>query len=344
MRVDAVWRSPSGAAWLVRAALAPAAGLYGLGVRVRNHCYDVGLLAARPTALPTISVGNLSVGGTGKTPIAAWIAARCVERGERPAIILRGYRGGDEVLVHRLLTPAAMVIADPDRRAAIARAAALGCTVAILDDGFQHRQAARVADLVLVSADAWTGGRWRLLPAGPWREPIEALRRARVIIITRKAADDATVAAVAAGIARVTASLDGPVAIAIATIALDALRTIDGRSRSLDELRGTRVVAVGAIGDPDAFRAQLAAAGLDARLVVYRDHHAFTAADVAMLVRVADGGPVVCTLKDAVKLAPRWPRQLGPLWYLSQRVHLDRGAEAVDAALDLAGRPRRPPP
>lgn len=341
MRADAIWHSPSPLAGLLRGALVPASSVYGLGVRVRNHWYDSGLLAARPTALPTISVGNLSVGGTGKTPIAAWVAARLLARGARPAIVLRGYRGGDEVLVHRALTPGAIVIADPDRRAAIARAAVEGCTVAILDDGFQHRQAARVADLVLVSADAWTAGDRRLLPAGPWREPLEALGRARVIIITRKAADDAAVAAVAAEIARRVPTADGAPRVAVATLAADALHATDGRSRSLADLRGTSLMAVAAIGDPTAFRAQLVAAGLDVRLVAYRDHHAFTATDVATLVRAANGAPVVCTLKDAVKLAPLWPRTLEPLWYLSQRVRFESGAEAVESALDLAGRPRR---
>jgi len=114
----------------------------------------------------------------------------------------------------------------------------------------------------------------------------------------------------------------------------DTLRTLEGGTRPLASLQGQRVHAVAAIGNPSAFFAQLRAAGADVVPYAFRDHHAYTAADVSRLVRAADGAAVVCTLKDAVKLGPLWPRQPETLWYVSQRVTFDRGVEAVHSALD----------
>jgi tetraacyldisaccharide 4'-kinase len=324
-----MWKSGSPAARVARAALVPASLLYGVVVDRRRRLFDDGYLPTYTPALPTISVGNLTVGGTGKTPIAAWIAGALLAQGARPAIVLRGYRGGDEALVHRALTPGAAVIVDPDRLRGIRQAAADGRDVAILDDGFQRRSVRRAADIVLVSADAWSASR-HLLPAGPWREPFSAIQRATLVIITRKAADDAAVHAV--GVATQAVAHGMPVA--IASLRPDALRTMDGDERPLDALRGTPVHAVAGIGDPDAFFAQLRAAGAVVTPHIVRDHHAYTADEAARLARAAGRAPVVCTLKDAVKLGLVWPRQVQPLLYVSQRVEFDRGIELVRWALD----------
>jgi tetraacyldisaccharide 4'-kinase len=288
-------------------------------------------LGVRKPIIPSISVGNLTVGGTGKTPIAAWIAAQLKAQGARPAVILRGYSGGDEIDVHRRLTPGIPVIADGDRLRGVALAAAQGATVAVLDDAFQHRRIARVCDVVLVSADAWTGA-VRLLPAGPWREPLAGLGRATVVIVTRKAAALARVDAVI----RAIGPLRMPVA--VASLSLGELATLGGASQPLETIRGETVHAVAGIGDAAAFFAQLTAAG--ARVVphAFRDHHAFTAVDAGRVARAAAGAPVVCTLKDAVKLERQWPRQAGPLWYVSQRVAFDRGHETVLASFAAAFR------
>jgi len=187
--VDRIWFGDDAIANVSRAVLLPAERVFGGIVGARDVLYDAGWLASHPTALPALSVGNLTVGGTGKTPIAAWVAAELRQRGGRPAIILRGY-GEDEPLVHRILNPDVPVMVGADRVAAIAEAAALGADIAVLDDAFQHRQAQRAADLVLVSADRWTG-EVHLLPAGPWREPLTAVRRASIVIVTRKAASEA---------------------------------------------------------------------------------------------------------------------------------------------------------
>ena len=329
--IERIWFGRDSGARVVRAALAPFAWLFAGGATVRGVLYDRGVLASHPLALPAVSVGNLTVGGTGKTPVAAEIVRRLQARGARPAVVLRGY-GGDEPLVHARLNPDAAVVADADRVRAVRRAAERGATVVVLDDAFQHRRARRDADVVLVSADLWPTDARRALPAGPWREPLRGLRRATLVVVTRKAAPDAAVAAAVAGCA--AAAPDVP--IAVAHLVPGDLRTLAGdAAQPLAALRGRRVLAVSAIGDPAAFHAQLASAGASVIPRTFADHHAFTAADARALAgEAAHTDLVVCTLKDAVKLDAVWGRADRALWYVSQSVRLERGEDALARVLD----------
>ncbi len=346
----AVWAGDGPVARALRAALAPASGIYAVASGLRGWGYDRGLLPVYDPSLPAVAVGNLTVGGTGKTPMAAWVAAALAARGAHPGLVLRGYRGDDEARVHRILNPDVPVVTGADRRLGIDRARALGCDVAVLDDAFQHRRVRRVADLVLVSADAWTGGGAmpRLLPAGPWREPLGALRRASVAIVTRKAASDAAVDAAVDAVTQAVARTAGDVPVAVARLTLGELRAVTGgEARPLDSLRDTPVFAIAAVGDPGAFFAQVRALTSRLRTAAFPDHHRFTAAEAAHLARDASrceeaGTTVVCTLKDAVKLAAVWPRAAGgaALWFVSQRVVFERGIETVDGILDAVVRAR----
>jgi len=170
-------------------------------------------------------------------------------------VILRGY-GDDEPLVHKTLNPGVPVIVGADRVAAIAEAAAAGADVAVLDDAFQHRRARRAADLVLVSADRWTG-ETHLLPAGPWREPLTAIRRASLVVVTRKAASDATVEEVHRRIAEVAPAIPR-LSVHLAPGELVPVAPADrSTTRSLGSIAGKRVHAVLSIGDPSAFIAQI---------------------------------------------------------------------------------------
>ena len=306
--------------------LAPVSVLYRIGTGIHAALYRSGLRHAQRLALPAISVGNLTVGGTGKTPIAAWIASTLRARQAHPAIVMRGY-GDDEPLVHERLNPDVPVVVSPDRIRGTERAATLGADVVVLDDAFQHRRAARTADLVLLSADRWASAP-RLLPAGPWREPLSALRRASMVIITRKAASPATASAVADTIRHRFAGL----AIGVAALMLQELRSATGESTMpLEALAGARVLAIVAIGDPSAFLRQLAATDATVRAAVFADHHAYTPTEVARLVSMMAAGEIaVCTLKDAVKLASHWPREAPPLWYVSQSVVVEEGRDALD--------------
>lgn len=327
-RVADVWYGRGAGNIVVRAALWPLSRAYDLAVVARTRLYETGMLDTKAPELPTISVGNLTVGGTGKTPFSAWLASELKTRA-RPAIVLRGY-GGDEAEVHRRLNPDVAVVVNPDRGVAIHDARAGGADIAVLDDAFQHRRIARNADIVLLSAEQLLRPQ-RMLPAGPWRERLPAAGRADLVVITRKAAtrDEAeqTIAIVREAIPRVP--------IAMVYLAPAALVSVSGapESMALDALRGKSVLAIAAIGEPDAFSEQLEALGASVSLAAFRDHHAYSIDDLRDLAsRVPRGGLAVCTLKDAVKLADRWP---GPsrLWYVSQQLVVEQGTEQLQGLL-----------
>ncbi len=323
--LERIWAADGPAAW----ALAPLSWLFGAATGLRNALFDVGVLRSQSLGLPAVSVGNVSVGGTGKTPVAAWVAAELIAMGARPAILLRGY-GGDEPLVHARLNPGVPVIANPDRVAGAAEARVRGATVLVLDDAFQHRRARRDIDLVLVAAEQ--GAAHRLLPAGPLREGRTALRRAQLIIVTRKSATRAD----AEGVAAAWTAFAGAPASALMALVPGALHPIQAGEAPLplEALRGKRVLAVSAIGAPEAFEAQLRAAGAVVESAAYPDHHPFSDSDIADLERRARVAELtVCTLKDAVKLEPRWPRQAPGVWYLSQAVEVERGGAQIREAL-----------
>ena len=327
--LDQLWWGETPAARLGRTALRPAELLYGGVVALRGALYDAGVLPSHAPTLPALSVGNLTVGGTGKTPVAAWLASQFAQRGARPALVLRGY-GGDEPLVHARLNPQVPVVIAPDRLDGIARAAASGADVAVLDDAFQHRRVQRTADVVLVSAERWTP-RPRLLPAGPWREPVRALRRAAMVLVTRKTAGDADAAVVASDLARLVPEVPQ----GVVHLALAELRRVDGQGTlPLHALSGARILAISAIGDPVAFLEQLRQQGGSVRPWTLSDHHPFTPSAAARMAGALEPGTLpVCTLKDAVKLGPLWPRAAPPLWYVSQHLTIEHGAPALDALI-----------
>ena len=338
--IERIWWGRGAGARVARAALRPLSAGYGAAVRVRGALYDAGLLARHSLPLPAVSVGNLSVGGTGKTPVASWVATRLRDEGAVPAILLRGY-GGDEPLVHERLAPGIPVVVGADRVEAAGRAVAMGADALVLDDAFQHRRAARDVDLVLVSAERWTG-EVRVLPAGPWREPLSALQRASMVLVTRKSASPETAATVADALA---ARVPGVPVGTIALLADTIVRCGTDEHRPLSTLAGSSVLAIAAIGDPGSFFRQLEQQGIAAETAVFPDHHAFSAVDIGRLAARAERTALaICTLKDAVKLAPGWPRQAPPLWYVSQRVSVERGAGVLAALLDRIHHARRARP
>jgi len=350
-----VWESESVAARVARLALAPASALFSAIVSLRNAQFDEALSGAtgvsyrvRQTILPALSVGNLTVGGTGKTPLAAWCVRELRKRGAKPAIVLRGY-GDDEWRVHSLLNPGVPVIVAKDRLMGIAQASASGANCVVLDDAFQHRRASRRADVVLMSADRWNGVA-RLLPSGPFREPLSALRRATTVAITAKAAsleqidvvERAILAAAPDSEICVVRLVLGPLQLAASIPMAIADGSLKGRrldqsgllDRKIEWLAGRKLVAVSAIGDPASFLAQLTAAGAVITHRRFSDHHSFSVGEAEAIARWAEQSDgVICTLKDAVKLGPIWPRVAPPLWYVSQQVVVERGASALDRAL-----------
>ena len=300
-----VWEARTPAAGAVRATLAPLGAGVEAVARLRAAAYRRGYFRSHALPVPSVSVGNLTVGGTGKTPMASWIASVFAARGVRPGILLRGY-GGDEAAVHREAVPHAVVVENPDRVAGAATAVDQGAAVLVLDDGFQRLDVARDLDVVLIAAESL--GRPRgTLPAGPWREGRRALTRAGLVIVTRKCASPGETHRARAW-ARANA---GPgCLVAMAELAIAGFRGLwSGDPVSRGDIAGLRVLASAGLADPRTFGAQLALMGATVELLAWPDHHAYRPADVRQILAAGGRADVlVMTAKDAVKLRSLWPR------------------------------------
>ena len=332
-----------------RAGLRVLAAGYGLGVRLRNATYRVAPRRRQRAGVPVISVGNITAGGTGKTPLVAYLAHLLHIHRRRPAILSRGYghhegSGVDDenAMLGRMAghTP---VVVDADRvrgaRTAIERHDA---DVLILDDGFQHRRLARDLDIVLIDA-LHPFGAGHLLPRGLLREPLTELGRAGLLLITR--AGLVGFDRLAAIRARLHELAPGVPTAACRTVPTGLLPLGTGAEDAvgLDVLREGRWGAFCGIGNPDGFRGTLAGTGADlAFLDVFGDHHDYTRPDVdAVLARAssADCTGVVTTEKDAVKVerllrgAPR-----PPVYALRTDLDFVDGAEALTTAVVEATR------
>jgi len=300
--------------------LTPLSPVYGAVVRTRAAAYRSGLLKSHDCGLPVISVGNLTFGGTGKTPMVLALAQDLIKSGRRPAVLTRGYgrtgseplvltgpeiqisanQAGDEPLELAQRLPGVPIVVDADRLRGARRAAELGADIVILDDGFQHLRLRRDLDLVLLDAgDPWGGN--HLPPRGRLREPIGALGRASAVIITKV---DVGADQPPQDIVRRIINIRPDMPIFAARLVPQRIRTEAGWVDPT-ELRGQRVFAVAGLGRPEGFRTLLDSAG--AEVVGYRwfaDHHPYGPEDRAWITREAQkyGARVVTTAKDAVKL------------------------------------------
>lgn len=327
-----LWEGGGGTSWIGRIALLPFAVLYKAVMWIRETAYRQGWRTTSSLPLRSIAVGNLTVGGTGKTPVAAWIANWFLGHGARPAILLRGY-GDDEPLVHARLVPKAVVQANPDRHAGATAAARAGADLLVLDDAFQTLRIRRDVNLVLVSVEHLAYSPFPL-PAGPWREGWSALGRADGIIVTRKRESAQSAAALADRLAKRWPKT--PVGIVhLAISAFEGLRS--GQALAGETLAGRRLLAAAGIADPDSFAAQLqerAGRSGAVQLVTYQDHHAYNDGDVAALLNAAATADyVVVTEKDAVKLRSRWPAEAREPLVATLGVQWERGQEAFEALL-----------
>lgn len=324
-----LWTSRRLDARIVRTVLLPASALWRIALGTRAWAYQRGWSTVQRLPLASVAIGNLSVGGSGKTPLAAWVATHFVARGVRPGILLRGV-GGDEAQVHRELVPGAIVVADPDRRAGAVRAMAEGARVLVLDDAYQRLDIARDLNICLISAESSQAVRWPL-PAGPWREGIAALKRADLVVVTRKRADYRTAQQLASELQR---SASRPVA--IARLDLSLLRgLVSGKEYPVTVIAGQRIVAASAIADPGAFVAQLKRIGAQVQVATWKDHHLFRDEDIAWLAHAARRADhVVITAKDAVKLRDRWPSSVPEPLVAMLEVRFEAGEAELRDALD----------
>ncbi len=264
---------------------------FKIGSGVRNRMYDRGSLPLQRAPIPVISVGNITVGGSGKTPFSAWLVGELRSRGEKPALVAHGY-GKDEMVLHRRWNPDCLAIAQEDRAYGAWKAAKKGASIVVLDDGFQHRRLFRDLDIVLVASH--TPQRVRLLPRGAFREELSAVARAGLVILTQKGRTDSPLEMEM----RLAAILrEPPVRVSFVP---DGWTELGGESAAGPE---GEYLAVCGIGDPDGFSRTLAdATGRTGEILPFPDHHDYTWSDVLEIQGQLMGRTLVTTEKDAVKL------------------------------------------
>jgi len=310
---------------------------YRAAIWARNLGYRLGAIQTHRAQAPVISIGNLTTGGTGKTPMVAWLANHLVTNGHSVGLLSRGYRseanddGNDEKKLLEALCPATPHVQNPDRVAGAQHAITQqGCDVLVLDDGFQHRRLGRNLDIVLIDATC-PFGFGHLLPRGLLREPLASLKRAAVIVVTR--VDQIT-------------SGDGQLLRTrlskwaghdqIAEVAFPATRLVnaDGESQPLESLAESRLAAFCGIGNPEAFWA-----GLDTVATrAFPDHHVYTDHELDGLAVWADqhqADVLVTTRKDLVKI-PRARLRQTPLWAVDTAVEWISGRNIFEDAVARA--------
>ena len=317
--------------WQGSPALAPLAVLYRAVTGTRRLLYDAGLCATHQATVPVISVGNLTLGGTGKTPMVAWACRTLLAAGRRPAIVSRGYRrksplsqpllvsdgqtvfafadqAGDEPSELARLLPGVPVAVCSRRVKACTMLTERGlCDCIVLDDGFQHWQLARNADIVLVDSTLALE-QMRLFPAGTLREPLAAVHRATAVVHTRAETgqhvdeNERCVARLAPSLPQFRARF-----VPQRLAAANTVNSFDDGTETLplDELRGRKVVAFAGLAHPEVFFRSIEALGAEVRPLPYPDHMEYTDFHIAHIWRHAVAHHcdlILTTAKDGAKL------------------------------------------
>lgn len=345
----------------LRVVLVPLSWAYRLIIDIRNRAFDLGVLRTTAARVPVISIGNITVGGTGKTPLVEYLVSYCLRKGRKPAVISRGYRratsgivvvsdgnrvlvtaseGGDEpVQIARRYAGAAVVVGERRVDAAALACSQLGADVLILDDGFQHRYLRRDLDIVVLDEHAF-GKHGVLIPAGILREPVSSIRRADVVAVP---AEPHGLQTAGHPEQKVGQWCEGPV-ISFGFRMSGIHRVSDGASVTKDEATSKPVLAFCGIGNPLKFFLDLQANGFPVRHTVsFRDHHRYNLADIEEILKaMRDSGAEVCitTEKDAVRLAADEAivhRFVGsaPVYYVRIEAKIVRGEDELLSRIDI---------
>jgi tetraacyldisaccharide 4'-kinase len=337
---------------------------------VRNRLYSSGVLTAHRAGVPVICVGNLTTGGTGKTPLVVWLCRRLTDRQIRCAILTRGYkmqRGelSDEPALLSALCPGTAVVVNPDRVTGAAEAIcgfegasrsnrghelapaqagdardtqgrdALATRVLVMDDGFQHRRLARDLDIVAIDATR-PFGYGKVLPAGLLREPVTGLRRAHAVVLTRcDQVSPRVLEEIEAEIRRVNPDLVLARSIHVPV----GVKTADGAESGLDQLRGQRLFAFCGIGNPQSFfRTVERLEGVLTGSRAYDDHYCYAAGDLDEIRKEAaarDASLILTTQKDWTKISRlAGSRDHPPVAYLAVELQITAGTQALTALID----------
>jgi tetraacyldisaccharide 4'-kinase len=334
-----VWGNP-----VLSRLLIPFSWLYALAMAVRNLLYDRGLLAVHRVPAKVVSVGNLTVGGTGKTPLAETLVRFFADAGMKPAVVSRGYgrKGksvlivsdgrvlhnnpemtGDEPLLLAKRLGNVPVVVGADRVAAARRACErFRCDVIVLDDAFQHRRLARDLDVVVLRA-AEPFGNGRVLPAGPLREPMRGLKRSHVIVLTGEQGEGTT----AWDAGKTLRGFYRP---------LEWQSLTDGSVHPLEFMRQRSMLVFSGIGNPGAFEATLLGLGVKpVGHMTFKDHHRYTRRDMDRIAAMAEthGAVAVATTeKDGIRIRHAWKGKV-PLLALRIELEVEGGKERLREVL-----------
>jgi len=333
---------------LLRFLLAPAAAVYAVVIRLRNFLYSRGLLKIHQASAAVISIGNITTGGTGKTPLVVWLYNEITHNSKLKiqnyncAILTRGYKAAqnstDEPVILAESCPQAPVIINPDRVAGAAKAVEeFGTNVLIMDDGFQHRQLARDLDIVAIDATC-PFGYGKILPAGFLREPISSLKRADAIVITR--CDQST----DAELARLEDKLRGinpNMLIARSMHSPVLAKSSDDEQIRLEQLKGKKIFAFCGIGNPDAFFNTIKKLGCElVSSEIFDDHYHYTDKDIDAISAHADefkADLILTTQKDWTKIAPLTSANKSiPIAYLEVEIKFLAGHDKLTSLIEKA--------
>jgi len=339
---------------LLRFILGIAAQIYGFIVELRNFLYSKGWLKIHRAEVPVISIGNITTGGTGKTPLVIRLCKQLISDSQfqitssQCAILTRGYKAdqhyGDEPAVLAESCPGIQVVINPDRVAGAAEAISrFGAKVLVMDDGFQHRRLGRDVNIVAIDGTV-PFGYGKLLPAGLLREPVSALKRADAVVITR--CDQVTEAELAKLEGKLR-QVNPEMVIARSVHASVCAKSIDDREISLEELKGKNIFAFCGIGNPDAFFNTVKVLGT--KLVgsrVFDDHYHYTnecLADINEQAKRLVADLILTTQKDWVSISsPAIPNASEEVnfAYLAIELNFIRGEEKITELIKnaLAGR------
>lgn len=310
---------------------------YRIVVAIRNKLFDWRLRSIQSPTVPVISLGNLTTGGTGKTPCVAYLTQWFQQQGLKVALLSRGYRAlpgevNDEKLLLDRLCPGVPHYQNPNRCAAAVQAVTEGAQLLILDDGFQHRKLARRLDIVLIDAVCpW--GHGHLLPRGLLREPKSSLRRADFVILTR--ADQCSLAVLESLTNEIAKHISRDL-IAHAIFRPQALVNTEGKTKTLESVAGKKVWAFCAIGNPAGFRQTLESAGFClSGMQIFPDHHHYSNDELQEIgTRAASASVdlILTTGKDLVKISEQ--KLCGvPVWAVEIGAEIGWGREAFEGIL-----------
>jgi tetraacyldisaccharide 4'-kinase len=319
--------------------------VYGAVIRLRNICFDMGIIKVSRVSMPVICVGNITTGGTGKTPLVIWLAGVLRQKGLVCSILTRGYktrkgRLSDEPAILTKSCPEAKVVVNPDRVAGAQKAIEeQGAQVLVMDDGFQHRRLGRDLDIVAIDATCPFGG-GMMLPAGLLREPASSLRRAGAVVITRS---DLAMPVQLHLIEERIRKANPAAVIARAVHAPVQAKMLKGKDVPVADLKGLGVYAFCGIGNPEGFFRTLEAIGVEVLgKRAYDDHWDYSVDDVKEIYRQAravDARMILTTQKDWVKTALAASREAGdglPLAYLDIKLEFSEGEGRILELIDRA--------